>query len=423
MGKLVTLTEYGCLTTAASASTLDEQTVSDADFKWLCKISETGSEPGMPLFRRESGHRLRANHYVGVVETPSGTVVEILPKHHDDAIPVDRTRHVLQRMIAAAMDIPAKETGAADLALYRAPLSEWVAQQFLASLDRLIKRGLRFDYQRVEEAQPYLRGQLDLVRQLRQAPGRGHEFQLRYDLFSPNRPENRLLKSALLLVGAHTRNPANWRRAHELLVVLHEVPESSCVKADFKHWQSGRLMVHYEAVRPWCELILGQQMPLSVAGNWRGISMLFPMEKLFERYVESALRRALAPDAVLKAQAASEYLCTYLDRGFFQLRPDMLVKQGGRRWVLDAKWKRLDGADADHRYGLAQSDFYQLLAYGQKYLDGAGELILVYPRTGKFFAPLGPFVFSSALHLWAIPFDLETQRFEFPLPFLRNRQE
>lgn len=31
--------------------------------------------------------------------------------------------------------------------------------QFLAAFDHLIKRGMRFDYQRVEEEQRYLRGQ------------------------------------------------------------------------------------------------------------------------------------------------------------------------------------------------------------------------------------------------------------------------
>jgi 5-methylcytosine-specific restriction enzyme subunit McrC len=111
----------------------------------------------------------------------------------------------------------------------------------------------------------------------------------------------------------------------------------------------------------------------------------------------------------LTSQAASRYLCEYQDKGFFQLRPDMLVTRRERRWVLDAKWKRLDSSDAENRFGLSQSDFYQLFAYGQKYLDGKGDLFLIYPQTSKFSVPLGPFRFSDSMQLWALPFDLEAQ--------------
>jgi 5-methylcytosine-specific restriction enzyme subunit McrC len=416
--KLLTLTEYGCITSADVAPSFDEQSVSQADFEWLSRIGSSGAKQSPPLFRRESEQRLRVSNYVGVVETPNGTTVEILPKHHEGDVPVERTRHLLHRMIAAALDLPVKETGVTHLQLFSAPLSEWVARHFLDALDRLIKRGLRFDYLRLEEEQPYLRGQLDLARQLRQAPGRAHYFQLRHDVFSPDGPENRLLKSALTLVASHTQDAENWRLAHELLVVLHEVPKSARYADDFKRWQRGRLLAHYEPVRPWCELILGQQMPLSVHGNWQGVSMLFPMEKLYERYVESAVRHGLRAGASLTAQAASESLCRYQDAGFFRLRPDMLVQSGAQRWILDAKWKRLDAADTENRFGLAQADFYQLFAYGQKYLGGIGELYLVYPRTASFSAALGPFAFSDSLKLWAVPFDLESQRFELPLPFL-----
>lgn len=86
-----------------------------------------------------------------------------------------------------------------------------------------------------------------------------------------------------------------------------------------------------------------------------------------------------------------------------------MLQRGDRRWVLDTKWKRLDqslGNSVD-KYGLRQSDFYQLFAYGQRYLNGAGELLLVYPKSRCFEAELPPFAFSEALILRVVPFDLE----------------
>jgi 5-methylcytosine-specific restriction enzyme subunit McrC len=90
----------------------------------------------------------------------------------------------------------------------------------------------------------------------------------------------------------------------------------------------------------------------------------------------------------------------------------MLI-QGDERWIMDCKWKRVDGtlrAYGDdlgvQKYGLSQSDFYQLFAYGQKYLNGKGEMVLIYPQTANFSAPLPVFHFSKDLWLWVLPFDL-----------------
>ncbi|WP_308444538.1 McrC family protein [Laribacter hongkongensis] len=270
-----------------------------------------------------------------------------------------------------------------------------------------VKRGLRFDYQRIEEEQRYLRGQLDVVQQMRQPLGRDHYFQIRHDVFLPDRPENRLLQSALTRACKATQDSENWRLAHELAGMLHELPESRNIEADFRQWRDDRLMAHYQAVKPWCELILYRHMPQAVAGDYRGISLLFPMEKLFEDYVARHLRCRLLPGARLTTQASRYALCTHQDKPMFQLRPDMLIEQGGARWVLDTKWKLLDSSDLDGKYGLSQADFYQLFAYGQRYLGGKGELALIYPAHRKFTYPLPPFDFGSGLNLHVVPFDLD----------------
>jgi 5-methylcytosine-specific restriction enzyme subunit McrC len=67
----------------------------------------------------------------------------------------------------------------------------------------------------------------------------------------------------------------------------------------------------------------------------------------------------------------------------------------------------LNSSGEDKSYGLKQSDFYQLFAYGHKYLGGEGELVLIYPRRSAFDAPLQVFEFASQLKLWVLPFDME----------------
>jgi 5-methylcytosine-specific restriction enzyme subunit McrC len=415
--KTVVVREYARLTTDPVEATLDQATVSPSAFEWLCNLAASFSRSGASLLQVENRRWLRLDSYVGVVETPCGTLLEILPKHTDDTdeAAISASRALLVKMLAEFLDLPARTTDKTDIQTFRHTLLEWVMKEFILSLDHLVKRGLRFDYRRVEEEQRYLRGQLDINKQMRQPPGREHIFNIRHDVFLADRPENRLLKSALMRVCRSTQQPDTWRLSHELAGLLAEIPGSKDLQSDFRQWRNDRLMAHYQPVRPWCELVLGQHMPLAMRGKTHGISLLFPMEKLFERYVESRLRKQLPVPYTLKAQGASHSLCTHQDKRMFQLRPDLLIQRGQQTClVLDTKWKRISASDTENKYGLSQSDFYQMFAYGHKYLAGKGEMLLIYPLTETLPGVLPPFDFSPHLRLWVVPFDLENDTLHWP---------
>lgn len=411
MSQSVEVREYARLTTAAVEAHLDQASIPSSAFDWLCERFAVNRSGGAPLVQVEGARALRLDNYVGVVETPCGTRIEILPKHVGGEPSLGRLRALLVRMITQALDLPVREMGPTGLQLFDHPASEWLISRFLQALDRLVKRGLRFEYERIEEESRFLRGQLDVGRQLRQPPGRRHLLHIRHDVFSPDRPENRLLKAAVVYARQVTRQTDNWRLAHELSVLLEPVPASQDFERDFRAWRHDRLTALYTEVRPWCELLLQRRTPLTQAGDWQGLSLLFPMESLYERFVAGCLAARLAPGARLRPQASSEWLCRHRDSNWFQLRPDLLVSFAGQRTVLDTKWKRLDISlgNARDKYGLSQSDFYQLYAYGQRYLSGAGELFLIYPRTDVFQRPLEPFHFDSRLRLWVVPFDLDSE--------------
>lgn len=404
----ITVREYARLTTEPVTSSLDCAQVSSSTFDWLCELQASFSRSGASLVQQDGRRALKLDSYVGIIETPCGMRLEILPKHTGRTDCLRESRVLLQRMLQTVRNLPTREAGPASLRLFdNVPLSEWVMRQFLHGLDHLVKRGVRFDYRRIEEEQRFLRGQLNVVAQMRQPPGRQHHFQIRHDVFLADRAENRLLRLALERVCKSTQEAGNWRLAHELRSLLLEIPPSRDVRQDFRLWKNDRLMAHYQPLRPWCELILGERSPLAVSGDWRGISMLFPMEQLFEQYVEILLRRQLLDGAKLRVQLSRHSLCEHLGQPMFRLRPDLLLEHGGQSWVLDTKWKLLNASDPDSNYGLSQADFYQLYAYGQKYLQGSGEMLLIYPRTERFSEPLKPFDFSEQLRLWVIPFDLE----------------
>jgi len=228
-----------------------------------------------------------------------------------------------------------------------------------------------------------------------------------------------LLHAALRRVLAWTASQANQQRARELCLVFADVPASQHAATDFQQVHLDRSMAHYEGALAWARLILADQSPLTGAGGHHAPSLLFPMEAVFEAFVAKHLARQLGQGFALRTQARSLYLVRHLGQNWFRLKPDLLVQASKvNRVVLDTKWKLIDGQQAtgSDKYGLDQGDFYQLHAYGQNYLDGQGDVVLIYPKTDVLNKALQVFEFpkSSGLRLWVLPFCLKDKRILLP---------
>jgi 5-methylcytosine-specific restriction enzyme subunit McrC len=54
--------------------------------------------------------------------------------------------------------------------------------------------------------------------------------------------------------------------------------------------------------------------------------------------------------------------------------------------------------------------------YGQSYLDGKGDVVLIYPRTDSFHQALPVFDYpkTDGLRLWVLPFCLRSRTLSFP---------
>jgi len=426
--------EYARITTDTRlTSALDCAVVSPTTFDWLQDLAGSWGQ-GSPLALIDGHRSLKLGSYVGFLQSPTGESIEILPKTglgQEDPIAAKR---ILQRMLMASLGVKPRTTGAASLLRMPEPLHEWIFSQFLAELQRLVSRGLRFDYQRVNEESRFIRGQLRLDQQQRQPPGRQHLFHISHDIFTPDRLENRLIKTALSYVLICCKSAENWRLANELTHQLEEISLEHEPLRLIGQWQSDKLMQVYNDIRPWCELVLEKLNPNFQQGSHRGIALLFPMEQLFEKYVEVSLRRSLPSFAQLKSQASSGYLLSHRALGanistrMFQLKPDLMIRTAEGCQVLDTKWKLLDerAANTESKYNIAQSDLYQMFAYGHKYQNGYGHMMLIYPRHERFNSPLPVFWYSESLALWVVPFCLETSSLvsgEWEMYFCRDRSQ
>ena len=414
---LVQVREYATLTTDTSiTANMDVGVVSPATFDWLLDLYQRWSGQ-VKLLSIEGRQRLKLGNYVGYLQSPAGEAIEILPKTETTSpTEVETLRSLLQTMLRASPDMHSREAEQATLRATNQPLHEWIMGEFLRELSELLRRGLRFDYQTVEEECRFIRGQLDISRQLRQTPEKATRFHVRHAEFNPQRLENRLLRSALDAVFRLTTNNDHWRLANTLRHQLMDIEPHPKPAQGLPRWDNGKQLQSYRRVKPWCRLVLESLNPHFQKGPLQGIALLFPMERLYENYLGKCLLSQIKPDRSIKAQSSSQHLLSHQAKGanevsqWFRLKPDFLITTGGvNRSVLDAKWKLLDATldSSDHKYNISQADLYQMFAYGQRYLDGKGDMVLIYPRHSAFQKPLPMFSYDDELRVWAMPFDLQ----------------
>ena len=110
------------------------------------------------------------------------------------------------------------------------------------------------------------------------------------------------------------------------------------------------------------------------------------MEEVFEDYVVDGFRRHQRDYRVI-TQGPQKPFARIGKADAFHMKPDIaLVRAGEVRFVLDAKWKKINGDSEDPKHGISQDDVYQLYSYGRKF--GCAKVALIYPKTPEFDSPL-----------------------------------
>ena len=162
-------------------------------------------------------------------------------------------------------------------------------------------------------------------------------------------------------------------------------------------------MRHYHLVMQWLELFLFNRGLATYSGAYANVSLLFPMEQVFEDFVTASFRRHQRRFAVVP-QGPRKHMATIKGRKAFWTKPDITLQdQGDVIFVLDAKWKRIDSTTDDPKHDIRQDDLYQMHAYGACY--GCKAVALIYPKSETFRTPLS-YRFFDDMPLLALPFDI-----------------
>lgn len=385
----------------------------------LLDLQEDDDPDFSPIFtyqRPRGQEQLKVQNYVGVIWISEGVQIEVLPKLSKH-METDAARDLLVRMLIELEDSPFFEGNAADLRAHEMPLYELLLRCFLEQVTTIVRKGVARTYVSKQDNLVFLRGKLQIAEHLRRNSYNASRVYCEFDEYEANRPINRLIKGALEIVACLATDIENQQICRELLYWFDDVPATTSHTLDFQRMQRDRLIQHYAPAMPLCKLILENLNPLTQQGDYRVVSMLFPMERVFEDFVAAKLPDQLRSWRVspqIKQRALVE---SHLGKTMFKLMPDLVFSRGNDKVIGDTKWKLIDETSRSKNYGISQSDIYQLFGYSQKYLETQEfrEVVLIYPASDRFTEPLKPFWYRERSEvLYVVPYDLNNETLILP---------
>ena len=462
-----------------------------ADFHWLM-----AQEYAVFSIKRQQGQwQLKVGHYIGIILLPSGMTLEILPKlmaktssKHNQQQPYDsaessainQTRQWVQDMLADLTNSsPSKNklpntknlgqfsNQLAALPLTALPLSDWLIAQFL---QRLAYYRPTKHYQTQVHNQAALQGRLLIKEQLRHNSMQPHKFVCESSVLSQEMLNNRLIKSALVLLAPlFSVSPPSLQQWQQVAVLsryelkrlellyqqakrqlaLQPLSRQQLQAAqqllDLAYWLLQQSDAHNSnSIDPNPSVSLNPSQPR--------LCLLIDMNQAFEQWV--SLRIATMFEQTNSAykplfQTQSVWLNDAEGQACLSIRPDLLIYKaaadngayfnlgqkknqddievsesesagdyslGSYSHVIDMKWKYLTHAGA-----ISANDAYQLTSYAQAY--SAEQVWLVYPVQDDIRQPVElrqqayneskdcrktPDQQSNLARLWLIPFNVIT---------------
>jgi 5-methylcytosine-specific restriction enzyme subunit McrC len=339
------------------------------------------------VYRRD---RLVAQQMVGLISA-QGCSLEILPKvdpevEIDEAI--DAVRHRLVRMLDVALDLKLDIDGKSSIDRQQHTLLDILIRAFADKLLAEVRRGLPRRYQEYEDNLPALRGRLDVAKQFTRNAVRPDRLACRFDHLVSDTPLMRIMLGAVVFLRKYARASETKRKLDELRYMLADIPFVSQSQLPWKSVRIDRINRRWDSLFSLAQLLIRREWQATnhAVNAPEGLTLLFPMNDLFETYIIALLRKALAESGIEVVGQGGHRSCLgpfsgeHLEEGnVFRTKPDIILRKGSSTLaIIDTKWKNLAQDPLDRKFGVKQSDVYQLMAYARLY--PTRELLLLYPE-------------------------------------------
>jgi 5-methylcytosine-specific restriction enzyme subunit McrC len=345
------------------------------------------------FLRQESGKCIKGtiHGYVGIIVHGEHriTVLPKIFKENDlDVSHFNEHFHYWLKLLSG-FDIPPLDAQGEHI---NEDLLEFFVRLFVNSLVPLLIEMPYHTYVALEEDLPYIKGRFKVAEYVSShvSTGNWQKLPCEYEDVSYDNKLNQLLKFVcrMLLNNNLVTNYDTKTRLEECLNYLTEVSD---IQFTYDDCDTIHLLDYYSEYRKmisFCKVFLSGFVAHEQT-DLKFFSLLIPMPKVFEKYVEKQL---MTINCELDKKSIG-YLTT---NDVFRLLPDFNFTLHEKKFILDCKYKirklnEVDNSDADFdsevpalptkKLGVSQADAYQLSIYALKYQ--AQNVILCYPKCNK----------------------------------------
>ena len=247
-------------------------------------------------------------------------------------------------------------------------LVDAIASGFAWQALNAVEGGLLRGYVEVEDRIPTIRGRLRFADQIARNATLPIPAEVAYDEYTEDILENRILKTATLLLLRLPRVPEKTR--HRLLRLRSLLGYVSVIDRprDTRFPLMTRLNQNYGHALRLAELIFQSASFDAARGEFAATAFAFDMNKVFEDFVTTALSEAFEQHGGSLRAQFDRLSLDFAER--LNLRPDLTWwVDGDCRAIIDAKYKAIDEGV------MRNGDAYQMLAYCTAFNLSRGYLV------------------------------------------------
>ena len=270
---------------------------------------------------------------------------------------------------------------------------------FIEEVEKILKKGLIYKYVDKNENLNVFKGKLDINSHIKYNFSHKERFFMKFDKFLMDSLENIIIKLTIQKLKKVSINPKNKENLNKIGHYFENVSILENSIENLKCLTFNRMNDYYKNAIQWAKIFLdNQSSSIFSTNNGKMLSVLFPMETIFENYIANKLvniiQKKISSELLIKIQDSSCSIFSNIslnnieiDNNILRIRPDIVIKNKNTKeiFILDTKWKVLN--KLDEKFKISTEDIYQMLAYVKTYNDRnknnytCKKAYLIYPAT------------------------------------------
>ncbi len=311
---------------------------------------------------------IKFSQYVGVVQI-NNLCIEILPKLDNSTDDKKVWQRALIEMLRVTNKLKVDNVGQANVNKQSIHLLDIYFEWFLNELQLLIRNGLINRYYTEKRNTNFLKGRIEFAEHINKNLIHKERFFTSHQVYEKNHLVHQILGQALNIVEQMSSGSYLFSKCKTISIDFPQVKKINTTSETFNALPNNRKLMPYKTALEIARLIILNYAPNISAGKENMLALLFDMNSLWEDYVLIRLKHT-ARDGVHVFGQKSKLFWNGI-----AIRPDIVIKIGDETYIIDTKWKNLNG------HKPSSDDLRQMYVYND-YWDSK-KSILLYPSNNN----------------------------------------